>query len=228
MGVVAQGTFNYFARSHGLPTDPAQAIDTLLRCTPVPVQVATVNGELFLVNASLGLYPELLQDREAYKSRFGRSRWVALLSTLATLVHEHRQLGLHIEQGGAVRRLRTPTLFVGNNRLQLEQVGLPQAQALEAGRLAGVVLRPIGTLAMLWLLLRGAFGKLGDADTVESFEFQRIVVRHWHPFGPRRVMVACDGEVSWMRGPLEFKVSPTPLYLLKPSAHEAASLPDAA
>ena len=31
-----------------------------------------------------------------------------------------------------------------------------------------------------------------------------------------RYDVAFDGEVNWMRTPLEFKVSPTPLYLIKP------------
>ena len=37
-----------------------------------PVQVAAVNERIFLVNASVGLYPGLLEDREAYKARFGR------------------------------------------------------------------------------------------------------------------------------------------------------------
>ena len=39
MGLVAQGTFNYFARTHGLPEDAAEATRVLLQGTPVPVQV---------------------------------------------------------------------------------------------------------------------------------------------------------------------------------------------
>ena len=31
MGVVPQGTFNYFARTHGIPTDPTEAVHVLLR-----------------------------------------------------------------------------------------------------------------------------------------------------------------------------------------------------
>ena len=54
--------------------------------TPKPVQVAGVNDRVFLVNASLGLYPDLLEDREAYKARFGRSRWVAFVAGCATLL----------------------------------------------------------------------------------------------------------------------------------------------
>jgi len=122
MGVVPQGTFNYFARAHGIPADPADAARLLLDWTPLPVQVAAVNDRVFLVNASLGLYPDLLEDREAYKARFGRTRWVAFIAASATLLRAQRQLRLRIELGAVVRDVRTLTLFVGNNRLQLEQL----------------------------------------------------------------------------------------------------------
>jgi diacylglycerol kinase family enzyme len=218
MGVVPQGTFNYFSRSHGIPTDAADATHALLRAQVQPVQVGLVNDRVFLVNASLGLYPELLEDREQFKARFGRHRLVALAAAVATLLREHRQLRLAIELGGVVRDVRTTTLFVGNNRLQLEQVGIDHRQAPERGRIAAVMLKPVGTWAMLGLLLRGALGTLGDAERVDSFQFQRMTVTPWLPYGTRRVKVAADGEVMWLRSPLEFRVSPRPLYLLKPPA----------
>lgn len=215
MGVVPQGTFNYFARTHGIPTDAVGAMQALLHSVPVPVQVGLINDQVFLVNASVGLYPELLQDREAYKARFGRSRLVAFVAALATLLARHRQLQLRIERSAGVREVKTPTLFVGNNRLQLEQVGLPEAQALDEGCIAAVMLRPIGSVAMLWLLFRGAFGSLGEADTVESFKFHRMIVTPKPARQGRKVKVAFDGELSHMRAPLDFRVAPKPLFLLK-------------
>jgi diacylglycerol kinase family enzyme len=223
LGVLPQGTFNYFARTHGIPADALQALQTLLTCETVPVQVGLINDHVFLVNASLGLYPELLQDREAFKTRFGRSRAVAFGSALVTILGVHRLLKLRIECGIDRRDINTSTLFVGNNRLQLEQVGLAQASALDQGCLAAVMLRPIGVLTMLWLLLCGSFGKLGEADTVESFQFHRMVVRPRLGWGRLRVKVAFDGEVTWMRAPLEFKVSATPLYLIKPMTEDGAT-----
>ena len=216
MGVIPQGTFNYFARTHGIDADPMQALHTLLTCEPLPVQVGLINDHVFLVNASLGLYPELLQDREAFKARFGRHRIVAFVSGMVTLLGVHRLLRLRIERSAGEHHIVTPTLFVGNNRLQLEQVGLAQDSAPEQGSLTAVVLKPIGTLSMLWLLLRGSLGSLGEADSVTSFEFGRIVVRPRLGWRGLKVKVAYDGEVSWMRAPLEFKVSPQPLYLIKP------------
>jgi len=223
MGVVPQGTFNYFARTHGIPADPAGAVAVLLAAEPVPVRVAAINERVFLVNASLGLYPDLLEDREAYKARFGRSRWVALWAGAATLLRAQRQLNLHIERSHGARDVRTLTLFVGNNRLQLEQLGVAAPAPADSAtpeteldeRITAVMLKPIGTLAMLRLMLHGAMGTLGDADSVEHFDFRHMVVRPGFT-GSRSVKVAFDGEVMRMRAPLDFRVLDEPLYLLKP------------
>jgi diacylglycerol kinase family enzyme len=215
-GVLPQGTFNYFSRSHGLPSDTAGALRALLAATAQPVQVGLVNDRVFLVNASLGLYPQLLEDREAYKRQYGRNRLVALGAALMTLLQAHRPLRLLLETRSGACKVRTPTLFVANNPLQLQQIGIAEAQALEQGELAAITLRPVGTLAMLWLMLRGAFGRLGEADDVSSFSFRCLTVRP-AALGRARVKVATDGEVVWLRTPLEFCVSPQPLYLLKPA-----------
>ncbi len=224
MGVVPQGTFNYFARTHGIPADPADAVRQLLCSVPAPVQVAGINDRVFLVNASLGLYPDLLEDREAYKARFGRSRWVAFLAGCATLLRAQRRLRLRIEMGGKARDMQTLTLFVGNNRLQLQQFGAEPEDTLAGtpgdGTMAALVLRPIGTRSMLGLMLHGAMGRLGEAAGVERFEFQHLVVRPTLPQSRSGVKVAFDGEVTMMRAPLEFRVLAKPLYLLKSQLSE--------
>lgn len=219
MGVVPQGTFNYFARTHGIPADPAEAVRLLLRAAPAPVQVAGINDRVFLVNASLGLYPDLLEDREAFKARFGRSRWVAFVAACATLLRAQRRLRLHIEMGGMVRDVQTLTLFVGNNRLQLQQFGAEPEDTLAGtpgeGSIAALMLRPIGTLSMIGLILHGAMGRLGDAAGVEGFEFQHMVVKPSLAPGRRGVVVAFDGEVARMRSPIDIRVLAKPLHLLQ-------------
>jgi diacylglycerol kinase family enzyme len=224
-GVLPQGTFNYFGRTHGIPEDIAEATMALLTARVQPVQVGLVNDRVFLVNASLGPYPQLLEDREAYKQQFGRSRLVALWSGLMTLLRQYRQLRITLEQQGRASTLRTPTLFIANNRLQMEQIGIPLAPVLEEGQLAAIAVRPVGTLAMLWLLVHGALGRLGDAENVISFSFRRLTVKPSSRYRPHRVKVATDGEVNWLATPLEFQISPQPLYLLKPDLPPAANQP---
>lgn len=212
-GILPQGTFNYFGRSYGISQDTETALRGFLQGRIQPVQVGLLNGRLFLVNASLGLYPQLLEDREAYKQKYGRSRLVALWSGMVTLLRAPRQLSLTLDYEGKARSLRSPTLVVGNNPLQLEHIGIP-AEELERGRLIAMAARPVGTLALYGLLLRGLASRLGDAEHVVNFAFDRLSVG---VRGRRRVKVAMDGEISWMDTPLEFKVAPERLPLVVPT-----------
>jgi diacylglycerol kinase family enzyme len=227
-GVLPQGTFNYFGRAHGIPQDTEAAARALVGASVAPVQVGLVNGQLFLVNASVGLYPQLLEDREAWKQRLGRSRLVAFFSGVVTLFSAWQQLRLQIEShtpaGVACdRQLRTPTLFVGNNQLQLTRVGIDPSHAgvVAQGQLAAVVVRPIGTASLFWLMLRGIIGRLGEADNINSFTFERLTVK---PTGRKRIKVATDGETHWLATPLRFEVSAQPLMLMVPSAADRVAV----
>jgi diacylglycerol kinase family enzyme len=215
LGVLPQGTFNYFARTHGIPEAPAEAARLLLEDAPQPVQVGLVNDRIFLVNASLGLYPELLEARETFKRQFGRSRPVALLASAVALLRRHRVLRITLETRSVIHSLKTSTLFVGNNALQLEQIGLPEHDKAGVGELVAVMLHPTGKAAMLELMWRGALGRLGEAGNFLSFPIREL--RVWRSrFARHRIKVATDGEVFWLKTPLDFRVAPKPLYLVKP------------
>jgi len=214
-GVLPQGTFNYFGRTHGISQNTHEATEALLTARVQPVQVGLVNDRIFLVNASLGLYPQLLEDREAFKSRFGRSRFIAFCAGVVSLVRHRQQLHIEVEMDGRSEMIRTPTLFVGNNRLQLQQIGIAEAERIGQDRLVAIVPKPVGTLAMFGLLLRGALGRLGEAEQVNTIAVQQLRVTARR--GPsRRYKIAVDGEICWLRSPLVFRVAPEPLQLLIP------------
>ena len=148
---------------------------------------------------------------------------VAFASGLATIFKARGQLKLEIEMAGQTTALRTPTLFIGNNHLQLAQVGIhaAHADAVNRGELAGIAVRPIGTLALYGLLARGVIGRLGDADHIDSFSFRKLKVAIR---GKRRVKVATDGEITWMKPPLVFQVADTPLLLMVPDPADRAEV----
>jgi diacylglycerol kinase family enzyme len=219
-GAIPLGTFNYFARDNGIPLEPGEAAAVVARGVAQPVQVGLINDRVFLVNASLGLYPLLLEDREAFKQAYGRKRWVALLAALWTLAFRTQpKLELRIATGGEARTVRVSTLFVGNNPLQLARLGLRQAQAVEAGQLAAIRVRPSSAWRLLDILLHGAVGRLGAAEGVESFAFREMAVT---PARPRRrpafVKVATDGESARLALPIVFRIAPRPLRLVRAAA----------
>lgn len=217
-GVLPQGTFNFFGRCHGLPEGEAgQGVLALLDASEQPVQVGTVNGRAFLVNASLGLYPELLEQREEAKQRFGRHRLVALGAGLRTLLKRFPRLHLLMRGDAPASALDAMTLVVGNNRLQLEKIGIEQATAVERGRLVGIAVRPVGRLALVVMAMRGLLGHLGEQQRVESFAFTELEVTLRRR---RKVKVALDGEIDTFALPLRFTIAPRPLRLLVPRGAE--------
>lgn len=215
LGILPQGTFNFFGRTHGISSDIDAAVAVMLASSPRDAQVGLVNGEVFLVNASLGLYPQVLEDREAWKQRLGRRRIVALWSGLMTLLRGHRNLDIEVAHAGVSTRLRTPTLVVGNNPLQFARLGLDATSRIGDGELVAVSLRPIGAWKMLGLVARGALGSLGDDAAVVTQAFTSIVVRSRRA-GRRVVKVAVDGEILRLEMPLAFGIAPRPLRLLSP------------
>lgn len=217
-GVLPLGTFNYFSRVHGIPSDLRGACQVLLGAQAFETQVGLVNDRVFLVNASLGAYPELLEERELAKQRLGRSRWVAMAAGLRSLLRSHRHLRLDIDSQRGRRSVLAETLFVSNNRLQLERVGIAQSELVEHGRLIAVVVRPAGVLGTLSLIVRALLGRLNDAETVTSFAFDRMTVRP--RLRKRWLKVAKDGEVAALPAPMTFGVAPNALFLLRPGVVE--------
>jgi diacylglycerol kinase family enzyme len=219
-GVLPQGTFNYFGRTHGIPEALGEAVEALLSATVQPVQVGVVNERIFLVNASIGLYPQIIEEREADKKQFGRSRLVALLSMIKTALGAPQYLHIRLALDGREHKMRTPMLLVGNNSLQIGQLGLaPLSEALEDGKLAAIAPRSVGKLGMLGLLVRGALGRLGDAANLHSWCFEQMTVKQVTLYGKRRrIKVALDGEVTHLDTPLRFSVITDRLLLLKPAA----------
>jgi len=222
-GVLPQGTFNYFGRNHGIPTTTQEAVDVLFTQSPQPVQVGLVNERVFLVNASMGLYATLLEEREHYKSRYGRSRWMALYAAIATLTRRHKPWNLRLSEHGRETEVKTLSLFVGNNALQFQHIGVEEGEAVEQGELAAVLIRPRGILSQLGLVLNGFLRQLGRDDDVQTLSFRSLVVEPARSSKKQTVKVAADGEIERMQMPLTFAVAKEPLWLIKPEHTEGAA-----
>lgn len=228
MGVVPAGTFNLLAREYRIPEEPRTALEVILAGRCREVQAGSVNDRLFFVNASIGWYPQLLADREAEKRRLGRTRAVAVWAAIKSLMREYRALVIDADIDGASKRIRTPTLFVGNNRLQLARVGFDQATEITGGSLLALTSEPIGPFAALRLLLMGALGQLDHATEVDPMLFHSLTVQgvgreRSSDMGTKRrhrMTVAMDGESCRLSLPLRFAPHPVPLRLIVPDARD--------
>ena len=71
LGVLPMGTFNHFAKDLGMPDDLSGAVRFLARADVIAVDVGEVNGRVFVNNASIGVYPKMVGEREDIRRRRG-------------------------------------------------------------------------------------------------------------------------------------------------------------
>lgn len=64
LGVLPMGTFNHFAKDLGMKPDLDAATRFLADAEITPVDVGEVNGVIFVNNASIGVYPRMVRERQ--------------------------------------------------------------------------------------------------------------------------------------------------------------------
>src|SRR5947209_553251 len=79
LGILPLGTLNHFARDLGIPTKLEEAARLISRRTERRVDIAEMNGRVFINNSAIGLYPLMIIDRDLQRRRFGRSKRLAML-----------------------------------------------------------------------------------------------------------------------------------------------------
>ena len=213
MGIIPLGTFNYFARENNIPVEVDGAIKVLLTGQAKTVAAGRVNDRLFLVNASFGLYTTVIRNREQVKKRFGRYRIVALASALWCLLRGRATFGVDIESHGQILHRDTSMVFVGNNKFQLESLGLATAETEGPDTISMVLLKPVTRLQTARLLLRGLLRDMRSEERLEEFSASHITVQ------TTRKHIACvmDGEIVNVQAPLEFSAVPDALQLICPA-----------
>jgi diacylglycerol kinase family enzyme len=216
LGVLPLGTFNYFAREMGLPTDLEQAFRVCFEGESRSVTVGEVNGRMFLNNASIGLYPVVLAVREQVYGRWGRSRLLAYWSVLRALLRLRLNMTVTITSDGVRRIVRTPLLFVARNATQLEEFRVPGVRCVNEDGFSVYALRAIGKLGLLRVALHTLAGKLDP-----QYDFDMMCTNAMRVESRRMLRaVAFDGERVKMLAPLEFRVRPGALSILVPKKRQ--------
>jgi diacylglycerol kinase family enzyme len=211
LGVLPLGTWNHFAKDLGIPMELEAAIRTLITGKVMTVDVGEVNGSVFVNNSALGLYPEIVRQREK-RQRRGASKWLAVSWAAARALVRYRLLTIRVIAQGQQLVRTTPIVFVGNNQYAIDGLGIGRRSRLDCGELCVYIPRHEGRLNLLWLTLCALLGQLHrdeDFDIVLSEELS-IQSRR------RKVHVTLDGEVTKMTPPLHYRMRPGALHVIVP------------
>lgn len=210
LGVLPLGTLNHFAKDLGMPLDVEAAIRRIVDGRQMRVDVGEVNGRVFINNSSLGLYPDIVHDRERQRKRLGRSKWPALAWASVTALRRFSFMSVRLSIDGRDRPRRTPFVFIGNNAYVMQGFAIGERTAIDGGHLSLYVVHRAGRLRLLQLAIRALFGRLDQARDFEVTPATKIVVES----RKKRVRVATDGEITMMTPPLRFRIRPASLVVV--------------
>lgn len=212
LGILPLGTLNHFARDLGIPFDLDQAAAAIASGKERRVDIAEVNGRAFVNNASIGLYPLMVLDRDAQRQRLGRSKRLAMLvASIRTMTRFHaRRLKLSTDGGEA--RVDTPLLFVGNNEYRLALPGAGRRETLDRGELSVMVMRSKSLPGFIAATGRALLGISRDDDMVRLEGVRELKVDS----ARSRLTLAMDGETVTLPTPLTFRIGPKALRVIVP------------
>jgi diacylglycerol kinase family enzyme len=212
LGILPLGTFNHFAKDLGIPLDLRQAVAVVAARQLQRVDVGQVNDRVFVNNSSIGIYPDIVAEREELRRR-GHRKWPAMAFAMLRVLRRYRGVTVLIEVGGRQRMWRTPLVVAANNEYALEGRRLGARERLDRGRLF-VYLAPRARVRDLPLLL--ALALAGRARRSGAFEIVSATELTIGTSPAKRVRVAVDGEVTTMGTPLRYRTCPGALAVVVP------------
>ena len=214
LGVLPMGTLNHFAKDLRIPLALEDAARNVCEGREVRVDVGEVNGQVFVNNSSLGLYPRIVRRREKLQEREGSGKWSAFVRASLAVLRRYPFLRVRLDADGREIARETPFVFVGNNEYQMESLQLGARSCLDAGHLSLYLAHRTGRLGLLRLALSALLGRLRQAHDFDALCAREIWVETRKP---KRLPVATDGEVTVMTTPLRYRIRPGALKVIVPN-----------
>jgi diacylglycerol kinase family enzyme len=204
---VPAGTRNHFALDLGVDRDDVVgALDAFVDGGERRVDLAEVNGRVFVNNVSLGLYAEAVQ-RAGYRDAKLRT----LLDTVPDVLGPDGEgLDLGWRGPGGQRHRSGAAILVSNNRYRL-------------GRAVGSGTRPRIDDGLLGITVAGAPSGRGKAGDRPQRPWREWSAPAFEVEADRTVPAGVDGEALMLEPPLRFRIRPGVLRARIARKHPGAS-----
>ncbi|MBK5254548.1 MAG: hypothetical protein JJE39_00800 [Vicinamibacteria bacterium] len=212
LGILPLGTLNHFAKDAGIPLDFDEAVATIAAGVVREVDVGEVNGRVFINNSSVGLYPSAVDQRDELRHQHGGGKTSAMLNASADVFRRFPLLDVTLQVNDRAVALRTPFVFVGNNRYDMSLFSLGRRTTLDGGELGVYLTRTTNRFGVLRLACRALIGRMKQDRDFRYFTIREIEIRSRR----RSLRVALDGEVVQMTSPIRYSIRPRALRVLAP------------
>jgi diacylglycerol kinase family enzyme len=194
---VPAGTRNHFALDLGLDRDDVVgALDAFTDGVEHRIDLAAVNEHVFINNASLGLYAEVVQS-DTYRDAKLRT-WRRMLPQIVG--NGDASIELHFEGPDASAWRDATLVVVSNNPYFVKRLrGVGTRPRLDTGGLGILAARMTNARTVARLVTLGAIGQALRSRGLEQWSSGVFVVN-----GSRPIAIGMDGEAYVLTPPLRF------------------------
>lgn len=198
------GTLNHFTKDLNVPQNIDEALGQINQLTPKEIDVVKVNDKWFINNSSIGLYPQSLVEREELESKIGK--WpAAIISSWKALVR-FKTYSVNIDN----QKFKTPFIFVGNNKYNLDEgIGIKR-NVLNEGILTVFVAKTKSRFELFKIAVFSLIGKEKSLYNFEEFYPEELTIKA----KSKKIKISHDGEVSEFKTPVKYKVHKKSLKVL--------------
>ncbi|HEL9682618.1 TPA: NAD(+)/NADH kinase, partial [Legionella pneumophila] len=95
LGVLPLGTMNHFSKELNLPSTTEELIAAIVEKTTTTIDVAEVNGHIFINNSSIGFYSRLAKNRDYYTNFY--NKWLTYIPSFIRTLSYHPSYALLIK-----------------------------------------------------------------------------------------------------------------------------------
>ncbi|WP_404404859.1 diacylglycerol/lipid kinase family protein [Pelagibacterium halotolerans] len=219
IAILPLGTLNLLAKDLGVPLDIDAWFAALPGMTPKSIDVADVNGRIFLHKAVIGVLPDIAAARE-------RIRGAGLLAKLRYLLYVFRRVARSrrfalevITETGEKRIERVHAIGVASNAYDEAFGHFMTRQRLDTGLMTLYKVSRSSPLGFLRLAAGMLAGRWRDDPSLHIQPAHSVTIRSRKP----RLQVMIDGEIESLETPLHFTIKHKALPILAPPAREAAT-----
>lgn len=168
LGVLPLGTLNHFAKDLKVPLAVEEAVPALAAGRVHALDLGEVNGEIFVNNSSIGLYPTVVVVRDRQREHLGRGKWLATASALLKVVPRLPPLDVRLKVEGRAIGRHTHFAFIGNNEYEMSLFDYGARSRLDSGDLYLYVARCSSRWCIVGITL---LALLRDVSATRHFEF---------------------------------------------------------
>lgn len=197
------GTLNHFTKDLGIDQDIEIAVQALINSKQTTIDTASVNGQIFLNNSSIGLYPSSLAERSKLQEQLGK--WPAAVAASVTAFFRFKLYTVTINE----KTFKTPFIFVGNNRYDIDN--FMERTSLQDGTLSIFIVKSSKRRTLIKVIWHALIGKTEGAHELIEMHSRKMTIEAKKP----RLRVSFDGEHEILATPLRYEVHAKSLRVLK-------------